>query len=334
MKENEMGVLEQYDIDVKSIRKTRGAFLCETDKGLFLLKELKFSEKRIPMLYRLCRYLEENGYERTDMPVKNKEEQFVSSSGDGNTYILKKWYSGKECDIRREKDIVETVKNLAHMHRLLRGEIGLEEESEHFVLAGEDLRGEYRRHNQEMKKVRSFIRRKVGKGDFELAFLKYFEPMYDRAQRAGERLENSAYEALLEESRKNGTLTHGEYNYHNVLMTADGIATTNFEHFRQDIQLSDFYYFLRKTMEKNGWDARLGHEMLNAYSRILPLDNRETEYLAVCLSYPEKFWKAADSYYRSSKAWIPVKSLEKLETAIRQTEEKKQFLDSVFAFHL
>ena len=48
----------------------------------------------------------------------------------------------------------------------------------------------------------------------------------------------------------------------------------------------------------------------------------------------EKFWKAANSYYRSSKAWIPMKSVEKLEVAIHQTEEKKHFLEAIFSFHL
>ena len=78
----------------------------------------------------------------------------------------------------------------------------------------------------------------------------------------------------------------------------------------------------------------LGDKMLEAYSEILPLGEREMEYLAISLSYPEKFWKAANSYYRSSKAWIPMKSVEKLEVAIHQTEEKKHFLETIFSFHL
>ena len=333
MKENEMSVLEQYDIDVKSTRRIRGAVLCDTNRGLCLLKELKISEKRVPLLYQLCMHLENMGYGRIDRLIENKDNELISNSEDGMKYILKKWYDGKECDIRKERDMTEAADNLARIHRMLRAPIVLEE-SDTFVLTGEDLRQEYERHNREMKKVRSFIRTRVGKGEFELAFLKHFDGMYEWAEGAGERIRQSGYEALLEKSRGERTFTHGEYNYHNILMMEDGIATTNFDHFRQEIQLLDLYYFLRKAMEKNYWDASLGHQILNAYSRIEPLGSDEMEYLAVSLSYPEKFWKAADSYYRSSKAWIPMKSLEKLETAIRQTEEKKRFLETIFAFHL
>ena len=52
MKDFETDVLEQYHIEVKGTRKTRGAILCDTDRGMLLLKELTFSEKRVPLLYK------------------------------------------------------------------------------------------------------------------------------------------------------------------------------------------------------------------------------------------------------------------------------------------
>ena len=334
MKENEVSVLDQYDIDIKSTRRIRGAILCATNQGLFVLRELMISEKRIPMLHKLYVHMMENGCDRVDAVIENKEHELFSTSEDGIKYVVKRWYDGKECDIRKEQEIVGATKNLAKLHKVLRGPIDFGEESETFVMEGEDLRKEYCRHNREMKKVRAFIRGKVGKREFELMFLKYFDAMYDWAQSASARLEQSEYELLMQQSREKTTITHGEYNYHNVLMMQDGIATTNFEHFHQDVQLADLYYFLRKTMEKNHWNVMLGDKMLEAYSEILPLGEREMEYLAISLSYPEKFWKAANSYYRSSKAWIPMKSVEKLEVAIHQTEEKKHFLEAIFSFHL
>lgn len=334
MKENEVSVLEQYDIDIKSTRRIRGAVLCDARQGLFVLKEMDISEKRLPMLYKLYRHLEKEGCSKVDMLLRNREEELSSISDEGVRYVVKRWYDGRECEIRREDDIVAATRNLADIHKALQAPVDFGDDAQELVIEGEDARQEYGRHNRELKKVRSFIRRKVGKGEFELAFLKHFEAMYEWAECALARLEASQYDLLLQESREKKTLTHGEYNYHNVLMAEGGIATTNFEHFHQNVQLADFYYFLRKTLEKNRWSASLGDKMLNAYSAHIPLGEREMEYLAVSLSYPEKFWKVANSYYRSSKAWISMKSVEKLEMSIRQTEEKKQFLETIFSFHL
>lgn len=334
MKENEASVLEQYDIDVKSTRRIRGAVLCDTNQGLFVLRETMISEKRIPMLYRLYTHLMGMGCEQVDAIIENKEGELFSTSQEGVKYIVKRWYDGKECDIRKENEVVEASENLAKLHQVLKAPIDFGADSEGFIMEGEDLRREHYRHNRELKKVRTFIRGRVGKGEFELAFLKYFDAMYEWAESASAHLKQSEYEKLLRQSRGHKTITHGEYNYHNVLMTQMGIATMNFEHFHQDIQLTDLYYFMRKTMEKNRWSVALGDKMLDAYGKILPLGERELEYLAISLSYPEKFWKAANSYYRSSKAWIPAKSVEKLEMAIRQMDEKKHFLETIFSFHL
>ena len=115
-------------------------------------------------------------------------------------------------------------------------------------------------------------------------------------------------------------------------MTSAGVATTNFEHAYSGIPVTDLYDFLRKTMEKNQWNIQLGHKMLDTYNRILPLSSAEMEYLAVCIAYPEKFWKVANSYYRSSKAWVSAKNIEKLEMAILQVKNKQEFLKTVFSF--
>lgn len=197
MKENEVSVLDQYDIDIKSTRRIRGAILCTTNQGLFVLRELMISEKRIPMLHKLYAHMMENGCDRVDEVIENKEHELFSTSEDGIKYVVKRWYDGKECDIRKEQEIVGATKNLAKLHKVLRGPIDFGEESETFVMEGEDLRKEYCRHNREMKKVRAFIRGKVGKGEFELAFLKHFDAMYDWAQSASVRLENSEYELLV-----------------------------------------------------------------------------------------------------------------------------------------
>ena len=174
----------------------------------------------------------------------------------------------------------------------------------------------------------------MGKGDFETTFLRSFDDMFYYADVATSKLAESNYEKLFQQSQAMHTMIHGDYNYHNVIMLPGEVATTNFEHAQENIQVTDLYYFLRKVMEKHHWDVRLGDKILNQYAKILPFAEGELEYIAICLTYPEKFWKAANSYSRSRKAWVPAKNYEKLEMVIAQTQEKKAFLNAIFSFHL
>ena len=167
-----------------------------------------------------------------------------------------------------------------------------------------------------------------------MEFLRCFDGMYEWARQAAEELECTDFGELWDGARENGAMIHGDYNYHNILVTAGGYAITNFDRCRVGIQMEDLYYFLRKAMEKHGWNVRSGDHMLDAYSAIRPLSGTEIEYLKIRLIYPEKFWKLADSYYCSNKAWIPAKNVEKLKTVVMQTEEKSRFLEQLFSFSL
>ena len=190
MQEFEQKILEQYDIEVSSTRKVRGAVLCETNKGLFLLKEITISEKRIPALCELYTRLYEQGYHRIDYVVTNRNGEYISALDNGDQYILKKCFAGRECDIKKTREIFEAAGNLAKLHIIMRYEL------EHGIPEGTKTDEKYRRHNRELKKVRQFTRKVVPKGEFEFAFLKQFDQMYQWAEAAVEELERSDYEKL------------------------------------------------------------------------------------------------------------------------------------------
>ena len=323
MQEFEQKILEQYDIEVSSTRKVRGAVLCETNKGLFLLKEITTSEKRIPALCELYTRLYEQGYHRIDYVVTNRNGEYISALDNGDRYILKKCFAGRECDIKKTREIFEAAGNLAKLHIIMRYEL------EHGIPEGTKTDEKYRRHNRELKKVRQFTRKVVPKGEFEFAFLKQFDQMYQWAEAAVEELERSDYEKLYAEEMKKSGMIHGEYNYHNIIMTKEGIATTNFEKFRRDIQVEDLYYFLRKIMEKHDWNERLGRQVMESYERVLPVSEVERQVLYYLFLYPEKYWKQLNFYYNAGKAWIPVRSIEKLQKLEEQQTARNLFLEAI-----
>lgn len=344
MREYELEILEQYDIKINGTRKVRGAFFCDTNEGTMLLKETKMSDRRAPFFYKMLLALIEIGEFQVELPIKNKEDNFISTSKDGSRYMLKKWFVGRECDVHKEKEIICASKKLASLHKMMQWK---DENEECVISAGRHLKEEILCHNREMKKVRSYIRSKATKGKFEYLYLQSFDQMFRQAQQTLDKLEESGYERLYKESIEQKKIVHGDYNYHNILVLPDQnfgnartvdneqqMAITGFEHFCFDVQVQDLYYYLRKVLEKYHWDVRVGDALLKAYDSIRPLRNEEIEFLAIRLSYPEKFWKTASGYYRSNKAWTSEKNVEKLAKTIAETEEKKKLLRNLFMFEL
>ena len=88
--------------------------------------------------------------------------------------------------------------------------------------------------------------------------------------------------------------------------------------------------FMRKILEKYDWDIQTAYKMMEEYDKIKPVSDTERALLAALFAFPEKFWKVASVYYHSNKAWMSVKNVEKLQTAVMQMKQKKKFLKAVF----
>ena len=317
-----LSTLAQYELTVKSTARTRGALLCQTDKGIFIIREFKGSEKKLQKQQELLARLWEQGC-LVDVYIPNKEESLISYDKDGIPYTLQQWFQGRECDARSREDVFSSVRTLAKIHK----EMHLDLESDYMETSLED---EYRRHNQELKKIRRFIRKKGPSCTFEKEYLKHVEWFLEQAETASELLESSSYQKLREEAKKKGNICHGEYNQHNVLITGQGNAVTGFSHWCYGIQTGDLYRFMRKILEKSNWNIQTGREMLNTYDRIRSISKEEIENLKIRFSYPDKFWKLSNYYYTHSKAWVSEKNTEKFQTLIRQKEKWERFCEECF----
>lgn len=201
-----------------------------------------------------------------------------------------------------------------------------------------DIENTFIRHNRELKKIHKFISRVKRKNAFENLFLQVFPEYYRQGTECVEMLA----EVLKEEAgvstqnifKNHYGICHGTYNQHNVIVGEKEEAIVHFERFSKGNQLSDLYQFSRKVMEKNHFDFELLEKIFQTYEHKIELSGEDYRYLYILFSYPEKFWKIANSYYNTNKAFLSPKYVEKLETVILQEKEKRELLSEYFTFHL
>lgn len=204
------------------------------------------------------------------------------------------------------------------------------------------------RRNIELHKIRKYVGTVKRKNDFENLFLQVFPEYYakgiqcveifrdvmkvtDCGEEMDEWKEGSVSSCVL---RRHYGICHGNFNQHNIIMRECGEAIVHFERFSLGNQLQDLYQFARKVMEKNHFDYELLEIILDTYSRHVKLAKEDYRFMYILFSYPEKFWKIANSYYNSSKAFLSPKYIEKLKTVIEQEKEKGEMLERYSAFHL
>lgn len=348
-------VLKKYPLKVYNIYRARGAYILETDDGLKLLKCFEGSGNRALFENSVKEHLYLHGYYNTDLYVKTIEDDIIAMDQSGCRYIVKNWFWGEECNLKELSQIEMASANLARLHSVLRG-VEFTKEQIEFNIA-DSLQESFEKRNRELKRVKSYIRDKRQKNEFEIIYLNFYDEFYEQGMEATKRLINSDYLKVLENAIGQKTVCHGNYTYHNIIMLKNKneamaktyippgwinrqsisatdmstqwsktIATTNFEKSHIGLQITDLYQFIRKVMEKNNWDILYGSNIIEAYDRIQPISKKELEILYVLLLYPEKFWKITNFYYNGKKSWISGRNIQKLNSIGEQNSKKEVFL--------
>ena len=315
MNERGCGVLVKYDLRVMNTKRIRGAVLCETDRGLKVLKEYGGTAGRAEWEDRILAGLELPGNLYVDQYVRTVDNELLAVDEDGPAYILKDWFDGRECDVRDQAEIVRCVRELAVLHRALRQTDIKDRQEAH---ESSPWWTDYERHNREFKRTKAFIRNVRSKTEFEFLITESYQEFFDEAL--------TALELMKDIQEAGGELLHGDFNHHHILVGKRYVAVTDFSRMKYGNQMWDLYHFMRKIMEKHDWDLRLGMMMFETYSKIKPLAGEDMKYLYSMFLYPEKYWKQINYYYNSNKAWIPERNLKKLQDVIGQQERRKEFL--------
>ena len=171
--------IEQYPFTVSQTSKGRGALICSTECGEKVLKEYKGSAARAEILYEVACFLKQQGI-RTDVIIKTAEQSCLSGSEEDGFYLMKDWYSGRECDTKSREDILFAVRKLAELHACLKSYGG--EIPEFLWVSEQALTEEFEKHTREIKKVRNYVRGKKKKNAFEEKFMETYEKFLVQAE--------------------------------------------------------------------------------------------------------------------------------------------------------
>lgn len=316
-------VLENYELEIKSVARGRGVYLCETNAGPKMLKEYRGSDEKAEFLADMLDFLKQNGLE-TQRIMRTKEGKIAAVDAEEKRYLLLDAFQGAECDPRNRDDIMRGAAALASLHNISKRYPGNIPE---FVRAEKDsLLKLYEKHNRELNKVKNYVKTKKKKNEFEVKFTEQYPHFAEAAQAITQELK------AQEIGEEAFGFCHGDFNQHNLIYRKEKTAIVGFDSFSYQMQVGDMANFMRKMLEKHNWNTGLGFEIICSYDNVKKLSKEELRLLYCHLAYPEKFWKLANHYYNSHKAWLSGRNIEKLEKVIAQEETRTQFLQMLYHF--
>ena len=103
MEEKSVEFLGNYEFNVYHVGRVRGAYVLTTDKGTKLLKEYGGTEKRASSEQKVLQHIKTEGMSFVDCYVPNKEGMFITKDEYGTSYVVKDWFLGEECNVKRQE---------------------------------------------------------------------------------------------------------------------------------------------------------------------------------------------------------------------------------------
>lgn len=315
-------ILQQYDLEIKQISRGRGAYICETNEGTKMLAPFRGSKERAGFLREVLMRLQESGFPAEQISL-TKEGEAVATDEMGMRFWLKDMVSGSECSTSREADMIKAITQLAKLHKAL--EHCTPEIPDFMKTDRNDPVNVCRRHYRELVKVKNYVHSKKNRNEFERRFLAQYDHYMQDAACAMRILDE-------EQLRPDKGLCHGDFNQHNVLRTMEGFRIVHYENMEYTMSMVDLSNFVRKMLEKNGWEKGLGMRLLESYDRERTMTCDEKRLLYVVLLFPEKFWKVSNHYNNSRKTWVSEREIEKLGRMIELEPARSSFLENMLSF--
>ena len=99
MVDQALSTLEQYDLEIKGVRKGRGSWIVNCREGDFVLKEYMGSEEKVRIQKALTdKIMKETGVLVQEI-IPNKEGSLLTSDSEERTYTMQTFYgwSGVQC---------------------------------------------------------------------------------------------------------------------------------------------------------------------------------------------------------------------------------------------
>ena len=257
MEEKIEEVVKQYPVQLIGKRRIRGAILLEAKEGLFTLVHYKEGDRKLLFQEKVKQELIRQGYPFIDEGIRNNSQDLLTKDSMGNRWLLKRWYPGRECNLRDEADMIQATEHLAKLHTLMRCPANdTEELLEDEITSDKDLQVLLERHMREMKRVYNYIRGKKKRNEMEICILNLFQKFYDQAGFANMYIDEIDYHSLFSQCIRERRVYHGSYNYHNIIFQEKQIITTNFEEGQifkgKVISIKEFGAFLEFAPGKEG----------------------------------------------------------------------------------
>jgi len=322
----EFEIERQFDIQIESIKPSKGVYLLKTNKGMKCLKRINYGTQKLLFVYGAKEHLINNGFDRVDKYDLNIEGNPYAVVNE-DIYTLSEWLTGRECDFYSEADIILAAENLAYMHISSKGY----EPMENSKLKTDLGRWPYlmEKRIKSFDRMRDMCRKKNNKTPFDLYYIKTVDFYKELGKRAVDVINHSDYMNICRIAEEEKGFCHHDYTYHNIIIDeVNKVNIIDFDYCKKEIRVYDISAFMIKVLKRQEWNIDYAKIILEAYNRVNPLEPEEYEVLFAFLLFPQRYWRLSNRFYYNEVTWSQSTFNKKIEELYAEEENYTNFIEN------
>jgi CotS family spore coat protein len=326
----DVNLFSEFDLVVYDVIPVRKVFILNTNKGDKVLKKVNYSIEQLEFINYSIEYIKKNKFSRI-IEFEKTKSNLIYVPWKNDIYCIMNLVEGRECEYSNPVDVMLTARAIAELHRGSEGLIYEEgfkaqlAKNKDRYLSGKVIEN-FNRKLKELIFYKNIANLNEDKNEFDYIFLKNVEYYEENITRSINILKQSEYLNLCKEKGKT-VLCHHDLAHHNILINREEVYFLDFDYSVIDLKVHDICNFTNKAIKDFCYDTEKCHSIINEYTKMNPLDDRELKVLYGMLSFPEDFYSISKDYYTRKKQWSEEVFLNRLKRKVEYKKDREQFLD-------
>ena len=328
MREFSAALLEPFDLRLRRVNRAYGAFICDTNKGVMLVKTTLASEGAIWFAHGAKEHLALQGFTGTDRYQLSREGRPWDVLPTGEYYTVRRWLRAEEAQPEEQSHAIRMAGILGRLHAA----------SHHYEASDEagtvnrcyEWPERIYKSHRKLQSYGKMLRKNGRYTEFDLMVLEALPRQTEAVGEAGSYFMDKAYTEFAGECDKRRTFGHNSYTDHAVLLNAGHSLVAGFEEACYMIPTFDLVNLLEKALRKNDWSVELCYNMLEAYHANYPLGEQEKRLLYAGMVYPGRFLSLCEEAYHTKRSWIPISYKRKLDEFMSGQEKRGELLKKLW----
>lgn len=313
-----------YDIQIDKVQIRNKILYMETQIGPLALKKSTLSREELELQFAILIHLSKKGYTHFSKIIPTQNNKCFAQIGE-QIYTLSNWVPGYHPNFAEPNNLDIGAHTLATFHLAATGYHGPVHWQKRRLYGIWPMRFSYRLSH--LQWYQHCIQALGVRDEFDELFMAQVDHFLLQGYLVIDRLRNPVYYALATQARKEGTVCHHDFAYHNILVDTDSTASLiDFDYCILDMQVHDLGNMISRHVKYTKWCLDDVSRILLMYHQEKPLLPAELEVLVSLLEFPQDFWQVAWAKYNEVSMHRPESLLLRLKRTLETERAKQEFL--------